>query len=79
MEGLRGMCYPKVIVEDRFPSIMRTAIPPPLQYPVAPIGFDFVHALCKMFYGSSIAMQMSGLGSVIKMFVLPPAAKSKVA
>jgi Aldehyde dehydrogenase family len=79
VEGLRGMCYPKVIVEDRFPSFMRTAIPPPLQYPVAPIGFSFVHALCKMFYGSSIYMQLSGLVSVIKMFMLPPATKSKVA
>jgi hypothetical protein len=71
VEGLRGMCYPKVIVEDRWPFLMRTAIPPPLQYPVQPFGFEFVHALCKMFYGSSIGMQLSGLGSVMKLFLLP--------
>lgn len=81
IEGLRGMCFPKVIVEDRWPFLMRTAIPPPLQYPVAEIGFDFVHALCKMFYGSSIGMQLAGLGSVMKLFLLPsptPAQKAKL-
>eukprot|EP00892_Ulva_mutabilis_P007130 jgi/Ulvmu1/478/UM001_0486.1 len=79
IEGLRGMCYPKVVVVDRLPAVLRTTIPPPLQYPVAGYGFEFVHGLCKMFFGSSIAMQLAGLVAVIKLTVMPPADKPKAA
>ena len=79
IEGLRGMCYPKVVVVDRLPAVLRTTIPPPLQYPVAGYGFDFVHGLCKMFFGSSIAVQLAGLMAVIKLTVMPPHDKPKTA
>eukprot|EP00959_Pyramimonas_sp_CCMP1952_P444039 9296437-Pyramimonas_sp.AAC.1 len=51
IEGLRGCCYPKAVCEDRLPWLMKTNIPPLLQYPVSDVAFDFVSALCKLFYG----------------------------
>jgi Aldehyde dehydrogenase family len=34
IEGLRGLTVPKAVAEDRWPWLMRTDIPPMLQYPV---------------------------------------------
>jgi hypothetical protein len=48
IEGLRGMCIPKAVAEDRWP--FKTAIPPLLQYPVSDRAFDFVSSLVWMFY-----------------------------
>ena len=73
------MCIPRVTLLDRAPWIMRTAIPPPLQYPVAPYSFDFVHALCKMFYGTSVGMKVSGLLTLARLSIAPPKAKLKAA
>lgn len=41
VEGLRGCCTTKAVVVDRFPLLMRTDIPPPLQYPVSNKAFPF--------------------------------------
>jgi hypothetical protein len=35
IEGLRGLCVPKSVCEDRFPWLMTTTLPPPWKYPVA--------------------------------------------
>ncbi|KAF9972000.1 Meiotic Sister-Chromatid recombination aldehyde dehydrogenase [Actinomortierella ambigua] len=37
-EGLRGVCYQKSVTEDRWPSLIQTFLPPPLQYPMANVG-----------------------------------------
>ena len=79
IEGLRGMCIPRVVVQDRMPALMKTALPPPLQYPVASYGFQFVHALCKMFYGSTVAMRVSGLLTLARVSIFPPQARAKQA
>ena len=79
IEGLRGMCVPRVVVLDRAPWLMKTALPPPLQYPVASFGFDFVRALCLMFYGSNVGMQLRGLLTLARLSLAPPAAKAKAA
>lgn len=50
MEGLRALCSMKSITQDTFPSIMKTDIPPPLQYPIKPQSFKFVTGLVMMFY-----------------------------
>lgn len=41
IEGLRGCCHTKAVVVDRVPWLMRTDIPPPLQYPVSSSAFPF--------------------------------------
>lgn len=37
IEGLRGCCFVKSVCVDRFPSLMKTNIPPLLQVPIQTI------------------------------------------
>jgi len=70
VEGLRGMCIPKAVCEDKYP-LMKTTIPPPLRYPVADNAFHFVEALVRMFYGLNMLQQAQGLFSLAGVFLLP--------
>jgi hypothetical protein len=74
VEGLRSLCIPRVTVTDRRPWLMRTSLPPPLRYPVAAHGFAFVHALCRMFYGTNVATRAAGLWMLARLSVWPPRA-----
>lgn len=67
VEGLRGMCLPKAVAEDRWP--FSTTIPPLLQYPVKPQAFNFVTSLVWMFYAPSLLGNIKGLGGLIRCFV----------
>jgi len=49
-EGLRACCHERSIVLDRFPALIRTSIPPPLQYPMTEQSFRFGNALVQLFY-----------------------------
>ena len=71
IEGLRGCCHVKAVAEDAVPWLIRTDIPPPLRYPVAPYAFDFVAGLIRMFYGLTWGDAFRGLMEVIACFVLP--------
>ena len=71
VEGLRGCCIPKAVAEDAVPWLIRTDIPPPLQYPVAPYAFDFCSGLIRLFYGLSLWERAKGVGAIIACFVLP--------
>ena len=53
----------------RFPWLMRTDIPPLLQYPVGDSAFPFVCGLISMFYGLSVRENLRGLCSVIGCFL----------
>ena len=50
----------------RFPWLMRTDIPPLLQYPVKAGAFDFVCGLVKMFYGLTLRDQLQGIFSIVR-------------
>jgi acyl-CoA reductase-like NAD-dependent aldehyde dehydrogenase len=78
VEGLRGCCVPKAVAEDAWPWLIRTDIPPPLQYPVAPYAFDFCAGLIRMFYGLSLWERAKGVAGIVACFVLP-AKKPKAA
>ncbi|PRW57735.1 Aldehyde dehydrogenase 22A1 [Chlorella sorokiniana] len=67
IEGLRGMCIPKAVAEDRWP--FKTAIPPLLQYPVSDKAFSFVSSLVWMFYAPSWAGNAKGLAGLIACFL----------
>jgi len=70
IEGLRGCCHVKSYVEDRFPLI-RTDIPPPLQYPVQPVAFPFIRAVCHLFYAPSVLAKANALASLAACFLFP--------
>ncbi|KAJ9528462.1 hypothetical protein QJQ45_020356 [Haematococcus lacustris] len=61
IEGLRGLCVPKAVSEDRLPWLMKSSLPPPWQYPVQDIAFDFGTALVTMFYGPGLLYQIKEL------------------
>eukprot|EP00746_Dinoflagellata_sp_MGD_P167495 gnl/MRDRNA2_/MRDRNA2_98171_c0_seq1.p1 gnl/MRDRNA2_/MRDRNA2_98171_c0~~gnl/MRDRNA2_/MRDRNA2_98171_c0_seq1.p1 ORF type:complete len:659 (-),score=108.14 gnl/MRDRNA2_/MRDRNA2_98171_c0_seq1:483-2363(-) len=63
IEGLRGCCTVKAVVQDAWP--FSTNIPPPLAYPVSPKAFQFCSGLISMFYGSSPRVQAGGLVKLI--------------
>ena len=67
-EGLRGCCYPRAVVNDKFPSLMTTSIPPPLQYPVRfDRAFGFGSSLVHLFYEESVWMKVKeGIIGLIK-------------
>jgi hypothetical protein len=75
IEGLRGCCYVKSVCEDRVPWLMKTNIPPLLQYPVNAAAFDFVSALCKLFYGFSVADRLGALVTMAQCFLFPSSLK----
>lgn len=75
VEGLRGMCLPKAVAEDRWP--FSTAIPPVLQYPVKPRAFDFVTSLVWMFYAPSLMGNAKGLLGLIGCFLPGGGPKTK--
>ncbi|KAL3154777.1 hypothetical protein ABBQ38_011323 [Trebouxia sp. C0009 RCD-2024] len=67
IEGLRGLCVPKAVCQDRFPAwtMMRTDIPPILQYPLSDKSFQFACALVSMFYSPSLLGNLRGLQSLL--------------
>jgi aldehyde dehydrogenase (NAD+) len=64
IEGLRGCCNPRAVTSDKVTGV-RTAIPPPLQYPVGESGFQFVSGLISMFYGDGLVARVGGIFSLI--------------
>ena len=65
IEGLRGMCIPRSVAEDRWPFIS-TTIPPLLQYPVHPNAFPFLKSLIWMFYAPGMLQKAKGLYGVLR-------------
>ncbi|BEJ11711.1 hypothetical protein CspHIS471_0201710 [Cutaneotrichosporon sp. HIS471] len=69
-EGLRGLCYPKAVIEDRFFSLIRTSIPEPVDFPLPPGDkpWIFLRGLVFFAYGAGLA-RVKGLLDVIRMAV----------
>jgi len=70
IEGLRGLCVAKAVVEDIVPFV-RTQLPPPLRYPLSRAALPFVCGLMKFFYGPSLGSKLSGIVTLIKASVAP--------
>ncbi|KAL6806518.1 ALDH-like protein [Trichoderma sp. SZMC 28013] len=67
-EGLRGLCNTKAVCQDRFGWLgIKTAIPPPVQYPVASQdrSWRFTQGVVEVGYGSS-ATKVAGVTKILK-------------
>ncbi|KAH0494855.1 hypothetical protein TgHK011_008440 [Trichoderma gracile] len=67
-EGLRGLCNVKAVCEDRFGWLgIKTAIPPPVQYPVPnqDRSWRFTQGVVELGYGS-LATKAAGLSKILK-------------
>jgi len=71
IEGLRGLCHPKAVCEDRLPWLMKSSLPPPWQYPVQETAFPFGTSLVAMFYGPGIVCKIKGLLRLAACFLAP--------
>ncbi|KAL1530728.1 hypothetical protein AB1Y20_001627 [Prymnesium parvum] len=76
VEGLRGCCVTKAVVEDRF-SFMRTQLPPPLKYPLSDVAYPFVEGLMNFFYGASLRAKVGGIITLLQCVVLPSSISPK--
>lgn len=65
IEGLRACCLERSIVIDRIPGV-KTQIPAPIDYPMAPESLYFGDGLIQLFYNESIIGKMKGIVSLIK-------------
>lgn len=67
-EGLRSLTCPKAVTIDRWPSLIQTSIPPPLQYPIRSMvkGWDFISAMVEIFWGDSLSDRAHGVIEIIK-------------
>lgn len=67
IEGLRALCLERSILIDRFPSLIRTSIPPPIDYPIDKNkGLPFVTSLVQLFYSESLIEKVKGILGLIK-------------
>jgi acyl-CoA reductase-like NAD-dependent aldehyde dehydrogenase len=65
IEGLRALCLERSIVTDRFP-LVRTTIPPILDYPVKPNSYRFATSLIQFLYDESLVGKIRGIFGLIK-------------
>jgi acyl-CoA reductase-like NAD-dependent aldehyde dehydrogenase len=66
-EGLRSLCNIKSICEDRWPSLIKTTIPGPLQLPIrnAERGWSMSKGIVEIGYGESLGRKLRGIGRMI--------------
>ena len=72
IEGLRGLTTLRAVCNDALEwlpfglgALLRTAIPPPLQYPSRGGGFDFASGLIELFYGEGVSLKLRGVAKLI--------------
>jgi acyl-CoA reductase-like NAD-dependent aldehyde dehydrogenase len=65
IEGLRALCLERSIVTDKFP-LVRTTIPPILDYPVKPSTYRFATSLIQFLYDESLVGKLRGIFGLIK-------------
>jgi len=70
IEGLRGLCVAKAVVED-MSSFMRTQLPPPLRYPLSHVAFPFTRGLMQFFYGHSLLTKFGGAVALARCALFP--------
>ncbi len=68
-EGLQGLCNIKSVCVDRLGWLgIRTAIPPPVRYPVRDqeTGWRFTKGVVEVGYGLSVSRKLTGIMNIIR-------------
>ncbi|EMC94576.1 hypothetical protein BAUCODRAFT_149713 [Baudoinia panamericana UAMH 10762] len=66
-EGLRSLCNLKSVCSDRWPSLIKTAIPEALDYPMKPHAFSMGRGIVEVGYGETLKRQAGGLRRILHM------------
>ncbi|QIX00330.1 hypothetical protein AMS68_005847 [Peltaster fructicola] len=64
-EGLRSICNVKSVCSDRFPSIIKTAIPGKLDYPMQAGAFNMATGIVEFGYGDSFYRMWIGIRKLV--------------
>jgi acyl-CoA reductase-like NAD-dependent aldehyde dehydrogenase len=66
-EGLRSLCNIKAVCRDRWPGLIKTSIPGPLQLPVKnePQGWEMCKGIVEIGYGETLTRKVRGIGRMI--------------
>jgi acyl-CoA reductase-like NAD-dependent aldehyde dehydrogenase len=66
-EGLRSLCNIKSVCEDRWPSLIKTTIPGPLQLPIQneERGWSMSKGIVEVGYGETLRRRIRGIGRMI--------------
>jgi acyl-CoA reductase-like NAD-dependent aldehyde dehydrogenase len=66
-EGLRSLCAQKSIIRDRWPGVIKTAIPGPLQLPLKneKRAWDMCKGIVEFGYGESFGRQVGGIRKLV--------------
>lgn len=66
-EGLQALCLERSILVDRFSSLVRTSIPPPLSYPIDKTkGIGFADSLVSLMYDESWIGKLKAIFGLVK-------------
>ncbi|KAG9946760.1 Aldedh-domain-containing protein, partial [Aureobasidium melanogenum] len=60
-EGLRGLCNAKSVCVDRWPSMIKTAIPAGLDYPMRGTAWEMGKGVVELGYGETLMRKIRGL------------------
>ena len=60
-EGLRGLCNAKSVCVDRWPSLIKTAIPAGLDYPMRATAWEMGKGVVELGYGETLMRKIRGL------------------
>jgi acyl-CoA reductase-like NAD-dependent aldehyde dehydrogenase len=64
-EGLRGLCNAKSVCEDKWPGLIKTAIPGKLDYPMREGAFVMGKGVVELGYGESWSMTFAGVKKLV--------------
>ncbi|KAK5149345.1 hypothetical protein LTR04_007173 [Oleoguttula sp. CCFEE 6159] len=67
-EGLRALCNTKAVCRDRFPALLSTAIPRPLDYPIqsARKAWEMCVGIVELGYGESLRRRIGGIVRLVR-------------
>jgi acyl-CoA reductase-like NAD-dependent aldehyde dehydrogenase len=66
-EGLRSLCNAKSVCNDRWPWLIKTSIPGPLQLPIAKesVGWNMCMGIVELGYGDTLWRRARGIGRMM--------------
>ncbi|KAK3673153.1 Meiotic Sister-Chromatid recombination aldehyde dehydrogenase [Recurvomyces mirabilis] len=66
-EGLRSLCNAKSVCQDRWPGLIKTSIPPKLDYPMRKGAWEMGRGVVEVGYGEDWRRRAGGLRSILGM------------
>ena len=69
VEGIRGCCVAKAVVQNKV-RFISTPIPLPLHYPLSDVAFPFMRNVLEFFYGPTLARKLGGVAIAWSIMIL---------